>query len=149
MIQEKKPHSSRMEMKMQIVITLLRWRLKLRCYHNFDVTEDIRTLLAKEELNTNQGEICSYSKEPILVIGCFYVNLVCKGQTAIDMPSLIGQGSGLCLFGRNWLKEMILDWNEIHHVYSDSLQVILDMYSAVFQEGLRSLKGFQAKIHTC
>ena len=91
--------------------------------------------------------MCSYSKEPIPVVGCCYVNLAYKGQTAINMPLLIVQGSGPSLFGRNWLKEIILDWNKIHHVYSDSLQVVLDKYPSVFQEGLGMLKGFQAKIH--
>ena len=62
------------------------------------------------------------------------------------MPLLIVQGSGQSLFGRNWLKEIILDWNEIHHVYSDCLHVVLDKYPSVFQEGLGTLKVFQAKI---
>ena len=57
------------------------------------------------------------------------------------MPLLIVQGSGPSLFGRNWLKEII------HHIYSDSLQVVLDKYPSVFQEGLGTLKVFQAKIH--
>ena len=91
--------------------------------------------------------MCSYSKEPIPVVGCCYVNLAYKGQIAINMPLLTIQGSGPSLFGRNWLKEIILDWNEIHHVYSDSLQVFLDKYPSVFQEGLGTLKGFQAQIH--
>ena len=90
--------------------------------------------------------LCLYSKEPIPVVGC-YVNLAYKGQTAINMPLLIVQGLGPSLFGRNWLKEIILDWNEIYHVYSDSLQVVLDKYPSVFQEGLGMLKGFQAKMH--
>ena len=63
------------------------------------------------------------------------------------MPLLIIQGSGPSLFGRNWLKQMILDWNEKHHVYSDSLQVVLDKYPSVFQEGLGRHKSFQAKIY--
>ena len=63
------------------------------------------------------------------------------------MPLLIVQGLGPSLFGRNWLKEIILDWNEIHHVCSDSLQVVWDKYPSVFQEGLGMLKGFQTKIH--
>ena len=63
------------------------------------------------------------------------------------MPLLIVQGSGPSLFGRNWLKEIMLDRNEIHHGYSDSSQLVLDKYPSVFQEGLGMLKGFQAKIH--
>ena len=78
----------------------------------------------------------------------FYVNLAYKGQTATNIPLLIVQGSGPSLFGRNWLKEIILDWNEIHHAYSDSLQVVLDKYPSVFQEGLRTLKGFSSQ-DTC
>jgi hypothetical protein len=40
-----------------------------------------------------------------------------------------------------------LDWREIHHVHTVPLQAVLARYSGLFQEGLGTLKGFQAKIY--
>ena len=43
------------------------------------------------------------------------------------------------------LKEIIHDWNEIHHIYSDSLQVVLDKYPSVFQRDWECLKVFKPR----
>ena len=60
------------------------------------------------------------------------------------MPLLI---VGPTLMGRDWLSCIRLNWGEIHHVHLNSLQKVLRRYSSVFQEGLGTLKGFQAKIY--
>ena len=80
-------------------------------------------------------------------MGCCNVNIAYKGQTAVEMLLLIVEGSGPSLFGRNWLNQIILDWRAIHSVSSNSLQVVLDKYPSVFQEGLGTLRGYKAKIH--
>ena len=57
-------------------------------------------------------------------------------------------GSGPCLFGRDWLTHIRLDWKQINRLSNDSpLQKVLEKYTAVFQEGLGTLCGFKAKIH--
>ena len=56
-------------------------------------------------------------------------------------------GSGPTLLGRDWLGQIRLDWQQIHHVHSASLQELLARYPAVFKEGLGTLKGFEAKIY--
>ena len=53
----------------------------------------------------------------------------------------------LLIVGRDWLSQIQLNWREIHHVHSASLQSVLARYPSVFKEGLGTLKGFQAKIH--
>ena len=55
-------------------------------------------------------------------------------------------GSGPTLLGRDWLSQIRLDWHQIHHVHSASLQALLARYPAVFQDGLGKLQGYQAKI---
>ena len=60
---------------------------------------------------------------------------------------MIVKGSGPSLLGRDWLNKIRLDWISIHYVHSEPLQAVLDKHSAVFQEGLGTLRGFKAKIH--
>ena len=88
----------------------------------------------------------SYSKQPIPVLGCCSVNIHYQGQTG-EMPLLIVGGSGPTLLGRDWLGCIRLNWGEIHQVHLNSLQKVLRRYPSVFQEGLGTLKGFQAKIY--
>lgn len=84
----------------------------------------------------------SYSREPIPVKGCCYVKLEYESQTGV-MPLLIVAGSGPTLLGRDWLSQIHLNWREIHHVHSASLM----QHHSVFEEGLGTFKGFQAKIN--
>ena len=106
-----------------------------------------RRLWPRRSLVTTGVTLCAYSKEPIPVKGKCYVNIEYNGQTAAELPLIIVQDSGPTLLGRNWLSQIRLNWHKIYSVHqSDSLQKVLDQYSAVFQEGLGTL-GFEAKIY--
>lgn len=50
------------------------------------------------------------------------------------------RGSGPDLFGRDWLKNIILDWQQINQISQAPLQAVLDQHEAVFQSGLGELK---------
>ena len=63
------------------------------------------------------------------------------------MPLLIVKGSGPILLGRDWLSCFRLNWGEIHQVHCSSLKAALQRYPGVFQDGLGTFKGFQAKIY--
>ena len=58
------------------------------------------------------------------------------------------KGTGPSLIGRNWLKNIKLNWHQINLVKPgpSTIQVLLDSHSAVFQSGLGALKGYQARI---
>ncbi len=82
-----------------------------------------------------------------------------NGQTR-KLDLYIINGGSNALFGRSWLREIQLDWAEIHaiataqsietNVKVDSnstnkrLNSILTQYDEVFQEGIGKLKGFKA-----
>ena len=51
--------------------------------------------------------------------------------------------SGITLMRRNWLQMFELDWQEIFVVNDES---ILYKHAKLFEEGLGTLTGFQAKI---
>ena len=87
----------------------------------------------------------SYTKEPISVLGCVEVKISYHNQTA-NLPLLVMEGRGPSLFGRNWLKEITLNWKFIHQIAINELEVLLSKYKDVFREEFGTLKGFQAHI---
>ena len=106
-----------------------------------------KSLWPGRSLQSTEVRLCSYSKESIPVVGCCHANIAYKDQRATKMPLVIVQGSGPSLLGRDWLSRIRLDWREIHHVRTDSLQAVLDRYPTVFQDGLGTFKGVTAKIY--
>ena len=98
-------------------------------------------------LDSTDVRLQSYSKEPIPVVGCCYVNLRYKGQSVEKVPLIVVEGSGPSLLGRDWLTRIQLDWKQINHVQAAGLHGVLDRHSDVFQEGLGTMKGFTAKIY--
>ena len=96
-------------------------------------------------LQPSQVRLRAYTREQIPVVGCCNVNIDYNGQSA-QLPLLVVGGSGPTLLGRDWLSQIRLDWHQIHHVHSASLQALLARYPAVFQDGLGKLQGYQAKI---
>ena len=105
-------------------------------------------LWPRRRLDTSEVRLCTYSKEPITVIGSCCVNVEYAGQIVKDIPLLVVQGSGPTLFGRSWLKLIRLNWKAIYNVQSiEAWQAIVDKYPQVFEEGLGTLQGYQARIH--
>ena len=98
-----------------------------------------KKLWPKRVLSASEDKPCTYSQEPIKVLGCC---IVYKAQTFKEMALLIVERNRPSLMGRNWLKEVTLDWHEIHCMLSQSLQAVLDGHRAVFQEGLGRWKPY-------
>ena len=88
----------------------------------------------------------TYLKETIPVVGCTTVNVNYNGQFC-KLPLVVVAGSGPSLVGRDWLCHIRLDWRQINRVYNASLQAVLTRYPLVFQTGLGTLKGFEARIY--
>ena len=97
-------------------------------------------------LSSTQGRLWAYSREPILVLGCCYVNVSYKEQTG-QFQLFVVEGTGPTLMGRDWLTQIQLDWRSIHHVCSPGLRTVLARYPTVFREELGTLKGFKGKIY--
>ena len=56
-------------------------------------------------------------------------------------------GDGPPLLGRNWLKELQLNWHNIFLVSkTETLSEILRRHDKVFNKGLGTIKGFKADI---
>ena len=63
------------------------------------------------------------------------------GDQSADVQVLVVQGKRANLFGRDWLKEIRLDWGSIMKVGSTELEDTLNKYSDVFQEELNNQRN--------
>lgn len=94
-----------------------------------------------------QTRLNTYSGERINVCGSMNVDVRCEGQSH-KVPLIVVDSKGPNLFGRDWLRVFKLNWKCISNVMQESsLQEVLGKYGQVFEEGLRTLVNFKAKIY--
>ena len=69
-----------------------------------------------------------------------------------ELSTLIVEWSGPNLLGRDWLKDVKLDWRKLFKMETDGNQAqpkfktLITQYSEVFHQGLRTFTGPKAKI---
>lgn len=104
-----------------------------------------KQLFADTPLSETSTTLKTYSGEPLRVVGQREVEVCAEKQTA-RLPLVVVAGDGPSLFGRDWLKSIRLDWQAIKQVRYRGLPDILSAYENVFQPGLGTLEGYEAKI---
>lgn len=87
----------------------------------------------------------TYSKEKLRILGSMTVSVKYKEQRH-RLPLLIVAGDGSSLLGRNWLEQIKLDWHNLNNVTSQDrlLDQVLEDHQSLFEEGLGTLKGYEA-----
>ena len=65
-------------------------------------------------LNKSDVRLCTYSVEPIEVLGSLTVAVKYVNQDS-EEPLLVVKGTGLPLMGWNWMEHIRLDWSQITH----------------------------------
>ena len=66
-----------------------------------------------------------------------------------ELVGYVVKGGRSCLFGRDWLGVIHLDWqsiNAVHHKSKEKVQQLLEKYSTVFDGQMGTMKGFEAKL---
>ena len=104
-----------------------------------------RELWPHRRLDKSKITLCTYSGESLEVVGSTNVQVNYNSQTS-QQSLLVVVGSGQTLLGRNWLHHICLDWQVINQVIPTPVQTVLKRHESVFQGGLGTLKGYQAKI---
>ena len=90
--------------------------------------------------------LCAYSEEAIPAIGSMDVrNWNTRAKEPRVTPGVVVKGDRPSLFGRNCLKHLRLDWQEIHHVHSNSMESVLEKHKTLLQPGLGTLKGHKGE----
>ena len=51
------------------------------------------------------------------------------------------------LLGKDWLGHIQLDWRQIQHIHTSSLQKVLNRHKPVFEGGLGTMEWFKDKIY--
>lgn len=105
-----------------------------------------RKLLA---FKTTKAILKTYTGDIIPVVGSCEVEVEYKGNNPVTLEGIIVKGSLPNLLGRDWLKEIKLNWSEIFQIrVSDpELESLLEEYKEVFGKDLGMVKGVTAKIH--
>ena len=88
----------------------------------------------------------TYTGQSIKVIGQITVTARYHQQEK-ELKLYVVKGQGPSLLGRDWLREIKLDWSTMLNVSTTPYQAILDRHSAVFKEEMGHIKGVQAKFN--
>ena len=86
----------------------------------------------------------TYTGEALDIIGQAHVQVAYQDQTA-NLPLQIIKGKGPSLFGRNWLRDIKLNWGSIKKISCD-LDNVLTKHKSVFNDELGTMQGTKAKL---
>ena len=97
-------------------------------------------------LKSASSSLKTYTGQVIPVLGSVDVNVQYQNQED-KLSLMVVKGDGPNLLGRNWLHNIKLNWNEIWQVQETGLSAVLDAHKDVFDKGLGTFKGPEAKIY--
>lgn len=103
----------------------------------------------RPELQPSSIRLRTYSGQIIQVLGEISVVATYQNQSK-RLPLLVVPTDGPSLFGRDWLKELQLDWKQLHHVQlqrCQALQNVLDRHAPLFNDELGTLRDTKVTIH--
>ena len=85
--------------------------------------QSLWTSQPKPDLQPTTVKLHIYTQESITVLGSITVDVAYKGQSK-TLSLLVVAGQDPSLLGRNWLKELQLDWQELYQINQseDTLQ---------------------------
>ena len=100
------------------------------------------------QLRTSHILLKTYTGERLSVVGESVVRVHHNGQSK-ELVLTIVAGQGPTLLGRDWLKQLQLDWKEIHAIskHERGLEYLLDKYSNIFSEELGTIRSFCAELN--
>ena len=95
-------------------------------------------------LEESQIRLRTYTGEALDIIGQANVQVTYEDQIA-NLPLQIIKGKGPSLFGRNWLRNIKLNWGSIKKISCD-LDNVLAKHKSVFNDELGTMQGTKAKL---
>ena len=90
----------------------------------------------------------TYTNEKLSVLGQHDIT-VRYGDQVQKLIINVVDGDGPRVLGRDWLKQLRLNWTQISMVQNCSTQLedLMKEYSELFREELGTVRGFQASLH--
>ena len=110
------------------------------------IPEEIWTKTLNLPLQPSDLKLISYTKNPLNLRGKCEVNVGLNGHKMLLTVHVARKG-GATLMGRDWLRKIRLNWDElkIHHL-SSPISTLIDRYGSLFSEEQGELKGFTAHL---
>ena len=108
-----------------------------------------KDLFPDTDLQPSDMVLRTYTGESISVCGECCVNVVYGNQAPCNLGLVVVRGRGPSLFGRNWLRDIRLDWPQIFSVRCNTettLAALLKQYEDVFAPGLGTIKNCTADL---
>ena len=108
----------------------------------------VQKLLGDVQLKKTNNILKTYTGEGIKPAGILNVEVDYKDQHKQLTLHVLKQ-NGPTLLGRDWLKEIKLDWSELKcfKMNMTSMDALLDKYGSVFDSDLGTIKDFKARIY--
>lgn len=105
-----------------------------------------RELFPQAKMKKPQVRLRTYTSEVIKVVGEMTVK-VTYGDYVGEHQLYVVEGAGPALLGRDWLKDLRLDWASIKYVSDPGAPTHLqEKYADVFEKGIGELKNVEAKL---
>jgi hypothetical protein len=106
-----------------------------------------REKFSNKPLKSSPILLRTYDQQVLKNLGTFTVH-VCHNSQEMNLPLIVVEGTGPNLLERDWLEHLQLNWKTIHHNMAlTDAESVCQVFPAVFQDGLGTLKGFKASIH--
>ena len=109
--------------------------------------ETYRTLWPKElepALHPANVKLRTYTREELPVLGTATVTVGYQDQEE-QLSLLVVEGNDPSLLGRDWLRRILLNWKELHHLESSPAVTLADVLNQHAEVG--TVKGSTARIH--
>ncbi|KAK3089020.1 hypothetical protein FSP39_000173 [Pinctada imbricata] len=112
------------------------------------ISEETFRDLGKLKLSESKAKLKTYTGEDMAILGTVAVHVDYESFSG-NLHVIVVKGRGPNLLGRDWLKSLKLNWNEMFAVKSVDKDVdrLLEDYSEIFKDELGAVKGVTAKIY--
>ena len=104
-------------------------------------------LFPKCRLDSTSAILTTYTGEQMPVVGQMKVEVSYQKQSA-RLTLYVVKGQGPSLLGRDWLRQIRLDWKSIGMAsLSSKTEALVGKFPEVFEEGLGLMNTFEASLH--
>ena len=104
-------------------------------------------LFPKCQLDSSQAILTTYTGKQMPVVGQMKVEVSYQKQSA-PLTLYVVKGQGPSLVGRDWLRQIRLDWKSIGMAaLSSKAEALVGKFPEVFEEGSGLMNTFQASLH--
>ena len=101
-------------------------------------------------LKDTKKTLKTYTGEPVPVRGKLKVWADTPDGRRLSLPLVVVAGSGPSLLGRDWIRQVQIDWGRVHLLYANphqgKVERLLLLHSEVFSGKLGRLQGAEVKL---